>query len=294
MKMTARVRSCWAGFWTAVLVTSLACPSFGAEPAAAASLPRQLAAGVLVTIPPDVQATDTVSVDNLMELAAADAGFNFAKDVRFRRDIWYLEFSFKPVRMVWIDVPQADGHMKRKLVWYLLYSVTNRGDGLTSVQQPDKTFQVQPVQKPVRFIPEFVLRANDTEIDREYAEHIVPLAIGPIETRERPGQKLFTSATMPKEDIPVGETRWGVAMWENIDPRVDFFSIFVGGLTNAYRWKDQPEGYRPGQDPIAKGRRFVRKTLKLNFWRPGDEYDEVESEIRYGIPGQVDYEWVYR
>ncbi len=38
----------------------------------------------------------------------------------------------------------------------------------------------------------------------------------------------------------------------------------------------------------------MRKTLKLNFWRPGDQYFENEEEIRYGIPGRVDYEWIYR
>ena len=248
----------------------------------------------MVTIPPDVQATETVSVDNVMELAAADASFKFAENIRFRRDIWYLEFSFKPVRMIWIDVPQPDGHMRRKLVWYLLYSVTNRGQALTSEEQPDKTYAVKETEKPVRFIPELLLRATDAEVSREYPERVLPLALGPIAMRERPGQNLYTSITMPKQEIAVGETRWGVATWENIDPRVDFFSVYVKGLTNAYRWQDNPEGYRPGKDPIAKGRKFVRKTLKLNFWRPGDEYDEKESEIRYGVPGQVDYEWVYR
>ncbi|MHB8899595.1 MAG: hypothetical protein ACYC6Y_12685 [Thermoguttaceae bacterium] len=248
----------------------------------------------MIDILPDVDATDTVSVDNLMELAAADPSVHFTKDVRFRRDVWYLHFSFKPIRMVWVDVPQADGHMERRLVWYLLYSVTNRGETLTSAQQPDKTFQVTMTQKPVHFIPEFLLRAEDPEIDREYAESVVPLALPLIEARERVGQPLYNTVTMPKQEIAVGKTRWGVATWENIDPRVDFFSVFVKGLTNAYRWKDQPQGYRAGQDPLAKGRTFVRKTLKLNFWRPGDEYDETESEIRYGIPGQVDYEWVYR
>ena len=48
----------------------------------------------MVTIQPDVQASETVSVDNIKELK--DAGYDFAQDVRFRRDIWYLEFSFKP------------------------------------------------------------------------------------------------------------------------------------------------------------------------------------------------------
>ncbi len=281
----------------AVLMAILACPTFGqAEPSAVSGrVPRRLAPGVMVTIQPDVQATDTVSVDNVMELAAADESFDFAKGVRFRRDIWYLEFSFKKqVRMVWVNVPQPDGHMKQKLVWYLLYSVTNRGQSLTSVEQPDKAHLVETTQKPVRCIPEISLQAHDDEVSREYSERVLPLALSLIETRERTGQKLYNTHTMPKQEIAVGETRWGVAMWENIDPRVDFFSIYVKGLTNAYRWQDQPAGYRPGQDPIAKGRKFVRKTLKLNFSRPGDEYEEKESEIRYGVPGQVDYEWIYR
>ena len=52
------------------------------------------------------------------------------------------------------------------------------------------------------------------------------------------------------------------------------------------------------------GRSFVRKTLQLNFWRPGDELLQDEREIRYGVPvGKADlygvddgvaYRWVYR
>ena len=86
---------------------------------------------------------------------------------------------------------------------------------------------------------------------------------------------------------------WGVATWEFVDPRMDFFSIYVKGLTNAYRFADQPGAYKVGDAP-ATGRRFAQKTLKLNFWRPGDEIDPREDEIFYGIPGQVDHQWVFR
>jgi len=192
--------------------------------------------------------------------------------------------------MGWLFHPLVPSASSRSgLVWVL----TSRA-GLPSVEQADKTHSVEAAQKPALFIPEFVLQAHDDEVSREYSERVLPLALPLIEMRERPGQKLFNTHTMPKQKIAVGETRWGVAMWENIDPRVDFFSIYVKGLTNAYRWQDPPADYRPGQDPIAKGRKFVRKTLKLNFWRPGDEYEEKESEFRYGVPGQVDYEWIYR
>src|SRR5690606_1259012 len=96
---------------------------------------------------------------------------------------------------------------------------------------------------------------------------------------------------------------WGVAMWEDIDPNIDFFSIYVGGLTNAYDWADPPGAFQAG-DPPGKGRRFTQKMLQLNFWRPGDEHLEHEREIRFGVaPGRADlygvgdgvaYRWVYQ
>ena len=36
------------------------------------------------------------------------------------------------------------------------------------------------------------------------------------------------------------------------------------------------------------------KTLKLNFWRSGDEFELNENEIRKGTPDDVDYDWVWR
>ena len=69
--------------------------------------------------------------------------------------------------------------------------------------------------------------------------------------------------------------------------------MHVFGLTNAYKFRDEPGEYKPG-DPVLKGRKIYRKTLELNFWRPGDRYFEREEEIRFGIPDGVDYRWVYR
>jgi hypothetical protein len=96
---------------------------------------------------------------------------------------------------------------------------------------------------------------------------------------------------------------WGVAMWEDVDPELDFFSVYVSGVTNAYKWTDPPGAYKAG-DGLGKGRKFARKQLQLNFWRPGDAVNPTEREIRYGVaPGEgaiyeagegVAYQWVYR
>ena len=65
-------------------------------------------------------------------------------------------------------------------------------------------------------------------------------------------------------EIAVGETLWGVATWEDIDPQIVRFSVYVSGLTNAYKWKDEPGAYKPG-DPILKGRKLYRKTLQAQL-----------------------------
>src|SRR5262245_44437328 len=85
--------------------------------------PRQLAPGVLTTIPPGLAPADTVSTHDVVEiranpsltwnpeyLAASDTLVGMSSATKFRREIWGLEFSFKPLRM--IDV-------NGKKVWYL-------------------------------------------------------------------------------------------------------------------------------------------------------------------------------
>ena len=79
--------------------------------------------------------------------------------------------------------------------------------------------------------------------------------------------------------------------------------LFVRGLTNAYQWTD-PEGAYAKGDPPGAGRKFTYKTLQLNFWRPGDEIQQNEREIRFGVAPDraslyesgegVAYRWVYR
>jgi hypothetical protein len=65
---------------------------------------------------------------------------------------------------------------------------------------------------------------------------------------------------------------WGVAIFENVDPRIDFVSVFVKGLTNAFRI---------GRDPSTPSR---AKTLQLNFSRLGDTVNEEDDTVEYGIP----------
>jgi len=280
--------------WCACLVfvaVALGCvvPSFGqAEPVGKGPY-RVLAPGVMHSVDPELHEAETVSRHDVVELLAVDPDLKWAKDVPFRRQIWYLDFKFKPMRMILVDIPQPNGRMTQKLLWYMVYNVTNPGKVMPSVQGADGTYQLQDSDQPILFIPEFRLRSH--EFGKIYPDRVIPIAMGPIQMREDPRRRFYTSVEMVRPIKP-GETVWGVAVWEDIDPRVDRFSVYVNGLTNAYKWEDTPGAYKPG-DPIGKGRKWLRKTLKLNFWRPGDEYYEHEKEFRYGIPGELDYQWVY-
>lgn len=289
------------------------------------SAARLLAPGVLTTIPPDFAPEETVSTHDVVEiranpalqwnpdfLALSNTLYGMADDVKFRRDIWCLEFSFKPLRMIEVDVPLAAGGTQRKLVWYFVYRVRNTGHLLKPVASDDGVYTAELVEDgPIRFLPQFVLESQDRLASGEptsiaYLDRVIPAAVAAIAERE--GQTLRNSVEMAEQPIPASGERagrgvWGVATWTDVDPRIDFFSVYAGGLTNAYRWEDMPGAFRPGDAP-GKGRAFARKTLQLNFWRPGDELLQGERELRYGVPlGMADlygvrpglaYRWIYR
>jgi hypothetical protein len=289
--------------------------------------PGPFAPGVLTAIPPDCSPDETVSTHDIVEIrqnpnvpwkpeliAESQTLYGMSEGVKFRRDIWCLEFSFKPLRMIHVDVPQADGSLKNKLVWYMVYSVKNTGQTLVPVRHDDGVYTAEIGKGgPIRFIPSFVLQsqdrlANGDRTKEQYLDRIIPAAYDVIRAREAHDRPLLNSAQMATVMIPVSDERadrsvWGYVTWVDIDPRIDFFSIFVGGLTNAYQWTD-PSGAYQTSDPPATGRVFKRKTLQLNFWRPGDEFAQDESAIRYGAArGKADlydvfegvaYRWVYR
>jgi hypothetical protein len=247
-------------------------------------------------------------------LAESDTLFGLASNMKFRREVWCLEFSFKPLRMIEVSVPGATGGDQTKLVWYLVYRVRNTGQVLKPVEGEGNIFTAAVAKgAPVRFLPKFILESNDLTADgrrisKAYLDRILPSAVAAISQRETPGRRLLNSIEISQQPIPVSDERidrsvWGVATWTDVDPRIDFFSVLVGGLTNAYHWEDAPGAYRAG-DPPGKGREFARKMLQLNFWRPGDELNQTEQELRYGVPpgkaglyGVADgvaYRWVYR
>lgn len=177
-------------------------------------------------------------------------------------DIWGLNFTFRTPRFIMADIP-GEG---RKLIWYMTYKVVNR------------------TEKPRTLIPQFTLVGNDNKV---YQDVILPRAEKAVIAREDPTQNLLNSVTISADPIPVSApdgasvVRSGVAFWEGVDMNTKSFTIYVTGLSN---------GYVKVTDEKTGKTEIRRKTLKLEFIKPGDIYNPNEKEIRFvGEP-----QWVYR
>jgi len=294
---------------------------------------RELAPGVLNIVAPDQNAEDTAVgpmeldfVAQNPEIAWSAPDFqngspNFAspsetlvemgREVTLRHPIWALEFSFKPMRTIELDVPQKSGVLQRKLVWYLVYRLRYVGGDLlpetfddqagTGVPKPPK----EVVFSSVRFLPRFTLINTQTKTEQD--SRIITSAVSAIAKRERIGKPLLDTFQIARREIlpTLGDedrSVWGVALWTDIDPRTDFFIVQIKGLTNAYKMKLDGAGNKS----------FQRKTLQIHFWRPGDTIAQAEDRIRLGVPAfidnssqshilkqfglekRLDYQWIYR
>ncbi len=232
-----------------------------------------------------------------------------ARQVIYRREIYCFEFSFKPLRQIYIDVPQPNGKMARKLIWYMVYRVRYRGGDLRpapdEVGGKDLYKRVEAVSYDSRHVfPMLVL--EDHISGKKYLDRILPSAKDKIAAREQITAPLLnsveiTSVKIPRSSDPAAPGVWGVATWEDVDPNLDFLSIFVYGLTNAFR-----------QDGEGDKAPYVKKALQLNFYRPGDAIRQTEDRVRFGVPAyenaneqeyvlkqyglekRLDYQWVFK
>ena len=293
--------------WAFVVVAVPAVSAAGASPDGF----RSLAPGVLTVIPPDRSADHAIQRGDILEITRNLKGSAWtpkreaiggtlverAKDRIYPHDVWCLEFAFKPPHHIDIDLPGPDLTMRRKRVLYLLYRVKNAGGRHTSGTEADAAaaFTREAFEKPVKFLPHFVLESVEglahpegSIHHRAYLDRVIPGAVPLIQERERVAGRLYDSASMVEAELTPGEERWGVAMWTEVDPRIDFFSIFVRGLTNAVRWRDDPDAVVGPDDPPGAGTKNALESLRLDFWRHGDEVSFDEEEVSIGHAGLLE------
>ena len=311
------------------LIAQIASPSDSAIVSASRALkPRKLANGIMTVVASDQDSEDTALGPFDLDFVAkhpelgwtapdfpeskphyaspAETLLALSRDVVFRHDVWGLQFSFKPARLIEVDVPLGNGKFKRKVVWYILYKVQYLAEDLVpkvEAEVPDAPEKVR--FESVRFLPRFSLLSKERNISID--AQILPTALEAIAAKERIGKPLYDHVEIGKFDIAEStpeddKSLWGAATWTDVDPRIDFFAIDVRGLTNAYKIRIDSDGKK----------NFDRKTLRIYFWRPGDVIDEAKDRILLGMPAfenkdrvdyylkqynlkeRLDYQWIYR
>jgi len=238
----------------------------------------------------DWKPTDTPAIETLRGRTAG----GYASS----RGIWCLDFAFLPPRLIDVELPDLsaapnppDGQAgalrsRATRLWYLVYRVRNAPGGRVRIEGREEGVEEQPlevVETPVVFRPLFILETREPLDESEglaayrgYADQVVPGAAEVIRRREGAGPTLYDSASIAAKPLAVGEERWGVATWEGIDPRIDFFSILVRGLTNRL-------AYRPGL--AADLPQTALECLELDFRRRGDAEDLDDQEVMVGYQG---------
>jgi hypothetical protein len=289
-----------------VLMIASGLPCFGQLPDGdagldSASKPRKLAPGVLTVVPANFDAQDTALgpyeldlVKKFPELAWEAPNFpdnkpNFAspeetlvqlsKDVTFRpKRVWSLEFAFKPVRSIAVDIPDQQGESQKRIAYYMVYAVRDPGKAVRSVSSENSS-EIKIVDLPAETI-RTLLRFQIVSKERDFMQDatVEPIAKAMIEAKERIGQPMLDPVEMSQVRIPTdGTPVWGVAIWMDVDPKADFFAVDVRGLTSAYRIvKDE-----------TNQTAYERKTLRIYHWRAGDDLAPEKHRIRLGIPPYI-------
>lgn len=203
-----------------------------------------------------------------------------------QKSLWVLDATFKPMRMVRMDLTNPKtGKKEKTLVWYIVYKCI-----LRPIERRDDTDEFTPENEqvpppgPALFVPEVTLITNDNGQQKIYPNQILPEAEKIINQRER---RQFKNAVDIIGELPAQTPKnakkenaiYGVCVWTGIDPSTDYFTLLFSGLSNGYKNVEGSDG-----KSIT-----LRKVLVQQYWRPGDEFGQQEQEFR---PKGTPY-WVY-
>ena len=193
---------------------------------------------------------------------------------------WELKFTHATPARIAVDV--ADSPIP-KAYWYMTYTVTNEGD------------------KEQRFYPQIDLLTADGKVHSSDAK-VPDKVFRAIKASTR--QKFLEPYTSIDGPIRLGpaEARDGVAIWEETQPRMEHFSVFVTGLSGEAVILKLVDGKltkvdqaadlydRENEDKLLKsGLTILRKTLQLNYFIRGDEVYPGEDQVN-----KDSEEWIMR
>lgn len=197
---------------------------------------------------------------------AGSPSFNFqmvdtALQPADRKGLWVLDFAFKPLRLRTVEIPGKG----RRTIYYMYYRVVNR------------------TGEPRLFVPQFSIVTNTK---KRYDDIPLPQAVKLIQAREDPATRLLGSVdvvgTIPASTKEgVDDAVFGVAIWDQLDPKASRFSVYVRGLSDGYKEVKATE-------TASASKQY--KSLQIDFQIFGDHVELHEDEIRLMDPA---HHWVY-
>ncbi|MEM8872955.1 MAG: hypothetical protein AAGD32_01740 [Planctomycetota bacterium] len=172
---------------------------------------------------------------------------------------WELEFDYEDPRRIVVEVP---GESEPKAFWYMTYRVTNNTD------------------EEQLFLPVFEMLTSSGEVIRS-DRGIHPDVFANIKARAGDAF-LKESLDLSGSTLLIGDdqVQHGVAIWEEPNPELGKFTIFIGGLSGEAAPITKPDG-----DPLLddQGRQILLfKTKQIDYRLLGDEIrpgnDPLEKE----------------
>jgi len=227
-----------------------------------------------------------------LHAADSDKGFstvidpNFTgEELRAQDDLWALEVDLKPMRLAFVQaVNPRTGTKSSEMIWYLVFRVVRHPIAKPTQISDSVPVNVQDPTPPGICVPRATLVMEDPDIRRAVVDSIVPEALPIIAAREKLDLKtaIQMSGPLPKltpRDSKQENAEYGVMMFRDVDPRTTSFSVYLSGLSNAYKI---------GKDESGKTL-VLRRTIQIPYRRFADKYDQHAKEIRQiGTP-----KWIY-
>ena len=169
------------------------------------------------------------------------------EELSSQKRMWIMEVHFKPMRMVAVPLTNPEtGKQQIENVWYIVYKAINRPlpykvdmTNTAAVNDDDQ----EPL--PPLFVPVFTLRTDDiTEglpVQKTYHDVILPEAQKAINRREgryyRNSVQIVQAVPQPTPPEQGDEGAiYGVAMFRGVERTTDYFTVYMAGFSNGYRY----------------------------------------------------------
>ncbi len=186
------------------------------------------------------------------------------EELSSQKRLWIMEVHFKPVRMITVTLTNPDtGTRQKENVWYIVYKAINRPlpykvdmTNTASVNDDDQ----EPL--PQLFVPVLTLRTDDVtngqQVQKTFHDVILPEAQAAINRRE--GRDYKNSVEIIQEipqptPVDQGDANaiYGVAMFRGVDRTTDYFTIYMAGFSNGYRYVNQAGAFTKLKELATNG-----------------------------------------